>query len=266
MHQPRREIFDMFDNVLLLAKGGKVPEIHADCVCSALYGNNASIAHQVAYMGPRDGCLNFFAAHFASAPDQGQNPGALCASRLLPVSLPLAASADFLLDMVTDSRPEQLTRFASVWAAHAKSARPHVRATLCVACTCAHLCDVGLCQIDLRAKEALRTRRLKRPFLLYQVGRVRACVCIHSARAQRLYVCGLVMMTLVCPQIWLCLHRAMLQWIRNFNSELIYGILYFVMGLLVGLLFRDVEIEEVGMPCEADQFFYDMHTVSVVAE
>jgi ABC-type multidrug transport system ATPase subunit len=59
VHQPRREIFGLFDELLLLARGG-----------------------HVAYMGPRAGSLDFFAAHFASRPDEGQNP------------------ADFLLDMV----------------------------------------------------------------------------------------------------------------------------------------------------------------------
>jgi ABC-type multidrug transport system ATPase subunit len=154
VHQPRREIFDLFDNVLLLAKGG-----------------------QVAYMGPRKGCLPFFAAHFASLPLENQNP------------------ADFLLDMVTDSRPEQLERFGSVWRAHAKAARPN---------------------ISLRTKEAVERRSRKRPWGAWQM-------C-------------------------LILYRCFVQWAVNYPSELLYAVLFFLMGMLVGLLFQDVDVDEIPQP------------------
>ena len=97
--------------------------------------------------------------------------------------------------MVTDSRPEQLARFASVWKAHAKAARPH---------------------INLRAKEAVPRRSRRRPFLPVQVA--------------------------------LCFYRNCQQWVRNYPSELLYAALFFVMGMLVGLLFQDVDIEEVPQP------------------
>jgi ABC-type multidrug transport system ATPase subunit len=154
VHQPRREIFDLFDDVLLLAKGG-----------------------HVAYMGPRKGCLPFFAAHFASLPMENQNP------------------ADFLLDMVTDSRPEQLERFSSVWRAHAKAARP---------------------SISLRAKEAVKRRYRRRPWGIWQMV--------------------------------LCIQRCIVQWAVNYPSELLYAVLFFLMGMLVGLLFQDVEVDELPQP------------------
>jgi ABC-type multidrug transport system ATPase subunit len=154
VHQPRREIFELFDDVLLLAKGG-----------------------QVAYMGPRKGCLPFFAAHFASLPMENQNP------------------ADFLLDMVTDSRPEQLERFSSVWRAHAKAARP---------------------SISLRAKEAVKRRYRRRPWGVWQMV--------------------------------LCMQRCFVQWAVNYPSELLYAVLFFLMGMLVGLLFQDVEVDELPQP------------------
>jgi ABC-type multidrug transport system ATPase subunit len=75
IHQPRPEIFDMFDQLLVFGKGGILT-----------------------YAGPRVGAAEYFGAHFRVLPRPGQNV------------------ADFLLDVVSDSTPEQIATLGRVWA------------------------------------------------------------------------------------------------------------------------------------------------------
>jgi len=75
IHQPRPEIFDMFDQLLVFGKGGILT-----------------------YAGPRLGVAEYFGAHFRVLPRPGQNV------------------ADFLLDVVSDSTPEQIATLGRVWA------------------------------------------------------------------------------------------------------------------------------------------------------